>query len=111
MASISTQFGTYGTANGQFNGVYDVAVDSSENVWVADYSNNRIQEFSPTPRTTQHHASWPCRHQPVYLRLVATLVDAHENGIDMKRGFTDFTRFSVLRYPRQVSQCHLCGVG
>ena len=73
VAIISRSLAPTARPMASFNGVYDVAVDSSENVWVADYSNNRIQEFSPTP-DHQHHASWRCRHQPVYLRLVATLV-------------------------------------
>jgi DNA-binding beta-propeller fold protein YncE len=37
-----------GPANGKFNNVKGVAVDGSGNVWVTDYNNNRIQEFSPT---------------------------------------------------------------
>ena len=39
-------FGTSGSGPGQFNTPYDVAVDSSGNVWVADYDNARVQEFT-----------------------------------------------------------------
>ncbi len=38
--------GLSGTGNGEFNEPKGVAIDSSGHVWVADTSNNRIQEFS-----------------------------------------------------------------
>lgn len=36
---------TSGTGNGEFNVPYHVAIDASNNLYVADYSNNRIQKF------------------------------------------------------------------
>ncbi len=41
-----TQWGSYGSGNGQFNHPQGVAVDSSGNVYVADTGNNRIQKFN-----------------------------------------------------------------
>jgi DNA-binding beta-propeller fold protein YncE len=41
-----TQWGTYGTNNGQFENPQGVAVDSSNDVYVADYHNSRIEKFS-----------------------------------------------------------------
>jgi DNA-binding beta-propeller fold protein YncE len=38
--------GIAGSGNGQFNYVTGLNVDSSGNLWVADYGNNRIQEFN-----------------------------------------------------------------
>jgi sugar lactone lactonase YvrE len=38
--------GSTGSAGGQLKGPTGVAVDASENVWVADTGNNRIEEFS-----------------------------------------------------------------
>ncbi len=38
-------FGSSGTGNGQFKSPQGVAVDASGHVWVADASNNRLQEF------------------------------------------------------------------
>ena len=46
-----TQWGALGTGNGQFDGPDDVATDASDNVYVADTFNYRIQKFGtlPTP--------------------------------------------------------------
>lgn len=43
--SFSTQWGGPGSGNGQFNEPRGVAVDSSDNIYVADAMNNRIQKF------------------------------------------------------------------
>ncbi|KJU81573.1 cell surface protein [Candidatus Magnetobacterium bavaricum] len=40
-----TKWGSQGTGNGQFASVYEVVVDSSGNVYVADSHNHRIQKF------------------------------------------------------------------
>jgi hypothetical protein len=40
-----TQWGFYGSGNGQFNGPWSVAVDFSGGVYVADFGTNRIQKF------------------------------------------------------------------
>ena len=42
-----SQFGTYGSGSGQFNSPTGIAVDSSENLYVVDSVNNRVQKFSP----------------------------------------------------------------
>ena len=42
----SHDFGSEGTGNGQFRRAYDVAADSKGHVWVADYSNQRVEEFN-----------------------------------------------------------------
>src|SRR5207249_10726578 len=38
-------WGSFGTGNGQFINPYGVAADGSNNIYVTDYSNNRIQKF------------------------------------------------------------------
>jgi hypothetical protein len=44
------QWGTPGTGNGQFQGTGSIAIDSTDNVYVADTPSNRIQKFSyPAP--------------------------------------------------------------
>jgi DNA-binding beta-propeller fold protein YncE len=42
------KWGSSGTANGQFNDHWGIAVDSSGNVYVADSGNDRIQKFTST---------------------------------------------------------------
>jgi RHS repeat-associated protein len=41
-----SSFGTSGTGNGQFAHPGDVAIDAKGNLWVADVSNDRLQEFN-----------------------------------------------------------------
>ena len=41
-----TSWGSYGSANGQFDSPSDIAVDSSGNVYVVDMSINRVQKFN-----------------------------------------------------------------
>ena len=41
-----TQWGSFGTGNGQFSYPHGVALDSSDNVYVADWNNHRIQKFT-----------------------------------------------------------------
>jgi len=40
-------FGSRGNENGQFHFPYNIAFDRSGDVYVADYSNHRIQVFTP----------------------------------------------------------------
>ena len=48
-ATPVASFGSQGTGPGQFgDGARQIAVDSSGNLWAADYSNNRFEEFSST---------------------------------------------------------------
>jgi DNA-binding beta-propeller fold protein YncE len=44
----SAQFGSAGSGHGQFSYAIADAVDGHGNLWVTDYGNNRVQEFSST---------------------------------------------------------------
>ncbi len=46
VCTSSCQKGNEGSGNGQFHTPDGVTVDSAGNVWVADYGNNRVEEFS-----------------------------------------------------------------
>jgi RHS repeat-associated protein len=48
ICTASCRAGTAGTGNGQMKEPTGVQVDASGNVWVADYGNNRVQEFTAT---------------------------------------------------------------
>ena len=41
------QWGSLGTGNGQFNDPYNLAVNNTDYVYVADTYNGRIQVFTP----------------------------------------------------------------
>jgi type II secretory pathway pseudopilin PulG len=43
---VSGAIGSSGSANGQFTTPKGIAIDSNNNIWVADYGNNRVQEFN-----------------------------------------------------------------
>jgi DNA-binding beta-propeller fold protein YncE len=47
-----TQWGTFGTGNGQFYFPTGVALDASANVYVTDGNNHRIQVFGSLPVPT-----------------------------------------------------------
>ena len=49
--------GIAGSGNGQFSDVAGVSVDSSGNVWVADFGNNRIEEFNEKGEYVQKFGS------------------------------------------------------
>ncbi len=44
--SFSSRFGGSGSGNGQFKEPWAIALDSGEDVWVADYGNDRVEKFT-----------------------------------------------------------------
>ena len=46
LGTYLSQFGSYGSGNGQFSSPIAIAVDSGGNVYVVDTINNRVEEFS-----------------------------------------------------------------
>ena len=49
MAANMGKWGTEGSGDGQFAGPNGIAVDGSGNVYVTDYSYNRVQVFRQGP--------------------------------------------------------------
>jgi hypothetical protein len=45
--NFALKWGSQGTEDGQFRYAQSLVVDGAGNVWVADYTNIRIQKFSP----------------------------------------------------------------
>lgn len=46
--NYQSQFGNLGTNNGEFWGGFSLALDSSGNIYVADYENKNVQVFDPS---------------------------------------------------------------
>jgi hypothetical protein len=44
-----TQWGSFGSGNGQFNSASGVATDAAGNIYVTDIVNNRVQKFGSAP--------------------------------------------------------------
>jgi hypothetical protein len=49
IGTVLTSWGTNGTGNGEFLGVFDVAIDANDDVFVVDIGNHRIQKFGLLP--------------------------------------------------------------
>ncbi|UCH91349.1 MAG: hypothetical protein JSU60_01120, partial [Nitrospirota bacterium] len=49
-----TQWGGFGTNEGQFNFPYGLGVDSRNHVYVVDSGNMRVQEFMPAEEAEEH---------------------------------------------------------
>jgi DNA-binding beta-propeller fold protein YncE len=47
------QWGSRGSANGQFQWPACVAVDASGNVYVSEFDGQRVQKFGPVPTPTE----------------------------------------------------------
>lgn len=58
------RIGSIGSANGQFSFPWGVAVDSSDNIIVADGGNNRIQVFAPPGPVTPNVGPPPGKGPP-----------------------------------------------
>jgi sugar lactone lactonase YvrE len=41
-----SEFGTYGSGSGQFDSIYGIAIDASDNIWTVDYVRNKILKFN-----------------------------------------------------------------
>lgn len=54
------EFGGFGTAPGQFNGIHAIAVGPEGRIFALDRSNGRINVFrtTPDPATVEHVATW-----------------------------------------------------
>jgi DNA-binding beta-propeller fold protein YncE len=55
--SYGSQFGSYGTGEGQFHKPAGVAVDGKGDIWVTDQSEARVQEFSNTGKYMASYGS------------------------------------------------------
>ena len=57
-----TQWGSYGTGDGQFFYPVGVTTDASANVYVADLDNHRIQKFGPATPPDRDGVRFHARH-------------------------------------------------
>jgi YD repeat-containing protein len=56
--TYSTQFGSAGSGEGEFNSPRESAIDGHGNLWVIDYNNHRIEKFSPSGKFIAAYGSW-----------------------------------------------------
>lgn len=73
------QWGSEGSGEGQFNFPVGVAVDSSDNVYVADFSNHRIQKFGNATADT----TLPILELPDDITVNATTADGAHVAFDV----------------------------
>jgi DNA-binding beta-propeller fold protein YncE len=55
--SYGSQFGAYGTGEGQFHKPFGAAIDGKGDIWVTDQAENRVQEFSNTGKYLASYGS------------------------------------------------------
>ena len=46
LGNFITQWGSFGTGNGQFINIWSIAIDDSDNVYVVELGNSRVQKFT-----------------------------------------------------------------
>ncbi|MDW5549945.1 PKD domain-containing protein [Methanosarcina sp.] len=90
-----TQWGSYGSSNGQFDNSNYVVVDSSGYVYVSDTNNNRIQKFAPPILPV---ANFSTNVTKGYVPLYVQFTDLSKNATKWKWDFGDGAN-STLRNP------------
>jgi DNA-binding beta-propeller fold protein YncE len=84
--SVLRRWGTPGTEGpGRFNGVYDVAIDPSGNVWAADRANGRLQKFTRHGDYLGEESSFDQTRQSFEPMAVATDGDHGVYAADLER--------------------------
>ena len=81
--SVELKFGGEGTGAGQFDDPRYIALDQDNNIYVADYSDGRIQKFDPTGKFLQLINVEPDRNQDTIIRDMAT---DYSGGLYIVRG-------------------------
>ena len=89
--SYLTQWGSFGSGDGQFDGATHVALDARGSIYVTDGFNHRIQKFGQLP-TPAKASSW-ARVKALY-RQAASRRGAGPAAREKRRGTT-----KVLRRP------------
>jgi hypothetical protein len=90
-----TNFGSMGSENGQFDYPEFVATDSRGNIYVSEYSNNRIQKFDPNGQWTMHIGS---KGPKIHLKFLTGQSSKHCQNLLWTQylHLMPHTRFSLL---------------
>lgn len=81
--SVDLKFGGQGTGAGQFDDPRYIALDGDNNIFIADYSDGRIQKFDPGGKFLQQINVEPDRNQNTIIR---DMVTDYGGGLYIVRG-------------------------
>src|ERR1019366_2818386 len=102
-------FGTYGTANGQFDTPREVAVDGSSNIYVVDTANSRIEAFNPSGTTVLWTAGASgscssCLNTPIGINYdaVDNVLLVADTGHSLIKAFSPGTGAWIWSSPRSI---------
>jgi|HubBroStandDraft_6_1064221.scaffolds.fasta_scaffold00093_49 sugar lactone lactonase YvrE len=101
-------FGTYGTANGQFDTPREVAVDGSSNIYVVDTANSRLQAFDSSGNwlwTAGTSGSCPsCLNTPIGINYdaVDNVLLVADTGHSLVKAFSPANGAWIWSSPRSI---------
>ena len=110
--TLSSSFGNEGSGDGQFKNPYDVAFDSTGNVYVADQNNHRVQVFTAEGKYLKQFGSYGSGSGElngpngicIDAKDVVYVTEWHNSRISVYYGYQDnIDDFSVPKFLKSFS--------